>query len=305
MNYWLIFLLFLLHQQGRTQFPEYYVSLVTGKAILARPGNKPVTLKQKELVYTKDNIVLERGTEVTLVDKAGNYLVLNTAGTYRNSDLAKMAVTKNEGITKKFLELAFHEFLDPHHDFEKFKKENAAGVSGGVSRGDDCANRIFPVNGLKTSATSIVFKWHKTSPSSGYTFFIYDEQGKELVKVNVKDTLRPVNLNEITQGKPGKYFWRVISEDGTCEDEVPIYFDLLTPEKEREMTTQLTTAENESLEMQLKQIDQLEKNAFIAAASARYAALVKANPENSPLLKSYVSFLLKYGFDDEAAAAWK
>ena len=157
MKYWLIITFFLLCRQSHAQVPEYFVNLVTGKAAITKPGSGPVAIKQKDTVYKNDKIVLEKGTELTLVNKSGNYLVLNAAGTYRNSDLAKMDIIKNEGITKRFLELAFHELLDPHHDFEKFKKENAAGVSGGVFRGDECRNRIFPVNGLKTSATSIVF----------------------------------------------------------------------------------------------------------------------------------------------------
>jgi len=307
MKYVLILILLAQCHQGQSQLPDYYVYLVTGDVTLSNNGIKPMTVKQKQLVYKNNTIVLKKGAEVTLVDKDGNFLVLNTAGTYKTGELIKKATKKNnEGITAKFLKLTFHELLDPHHDFEKFKKENIAGSGGGVSRGDDCDNRIFPVNGLKTSATSIVFKWYKTSPSSNYSFFIYDGEGKQLVKMSVKDTLQPVNINETLQGKTGKYFWLVTSEDGDCEDEVPIYFDLLTRERESEMTERLTGGiDSESLEMQLQQIDKLEKNAFIDAASVRYAALVKANPDNQALAKSYVGFLLKYGFEEEARAAWE
>ncbi|MEI9807938.1 MAG: hypothetical protein WDO16_08745 [Bacteroidota bacterium] len=71
------------------------------------------------------------------------------------------------------------------------------------------------------------------------------------------------------------------------------------------LVNQLTTADDGNPETQLQQIDKLEKNAFIHAASARYSSLVKANPGNKALLKSYILFLLKYGFDEEAKAAWK
>ena len=36
-----------------------------------------------------------------------------------------------------------------------------------------------------------------------------------------------------------------------------------------------------------------------------YKTIVQNNPDDDPLLKSYVLFLLKYGFNDEANAAWK
>lgn len=307
MKYILILILCTVCRQSQAQLPEYYVYLVSGDATITKPGAKPIAVKQNQLVYKADVIVLKKGTEITLVDKEASFLVLNGTGTYKTSDLIKKATKKNnDGVTGKYLKLLFHELLDPNQDFEKFKKENIAGVWGGVTRTDGCGNRILPVNGLKTSAGSIVFKWHQTSPSNNYTVSIYDGEGKELVKMNVKDTLQAVNINETLQGRSGKYFWRVLSVDGSCEDEVPIYFDILTAENEKKQAEQLIAGiGNENLEKQLQQIDKLEKNAFIYAAAARYATLVKEDPGNGALLKSYVSFLLKYGFDEEAASAWK
>lgn len=303
----MVIFLFALCLQGQAQLPDYYVYLVSGEATITKPGAKAIAVKQNQLVYKGDVMVLKKGTELTMVDKEAVFLVLNTAGTYKASELLKKATKKNnEGITGKYLKLLFHELLDPEQDFDKFKKENIAGVWGGVNRGDDCGNRIFPVNGLQTSVTSIVFRWHKTSPSSNYLFVIYDADGKELVRMNVKDTLLSININEILLGRPGKYFWRVMSVDGNCEDEVLIYFDILTAENEKKLAGQLVAATgNESIEIQLQHIDKLEKNAFINVASARYAAVVKANKNNVALLKSYVLFLLKYGFDEEAASVWK
>jgi hypothetical protein len=301
-----IILLLAIGQQCLAQLPDYYVYLVTGEATIAKPAAKPVVIKQKQLVYKNDIIVLKKATELTMVDKDANFIVLNTAGTFKGSELIKKATKKaNDGITSKYLKLLFHELLDPNQDFEKLKKENIAGVWGGVSRGDDCGNMLFPVIGLKTSSDTIVFKWRKTSLLSDYTFVIYDGTGKELARMHVKDTSKLVSIRETLQGKPGKYFWRVTSEDGICEDEVPIYFDILTSDNEKKLVDQLVPAMgNQSLEMQLQQIDKLEKNAFIHAASVRYAGIVKANPGNKALVKSYVVFLLKYGFDEQARSAW-
>ncbi len=303
----MVIFLFAFCLQGQAQIPDYYVYLVSGDASISKPGAKPIAAKQNQLVYKNDILILKKGTEITLVDKDAGFFVLNTAGTYKTIDLVKKATKKNnDGVTGKYLKLLFHELLDPNHDFEKFKNENIAGVWGGVSRGDGCGNRIFPVNGLKTSVSSIIFRWHKTSPSSNYIFVIYDVDGKELVKMNVKDTLLPFNIAEILQGNSGKYLWRVTSNDGTCEDEVPTYFDILTIENEKKLSDKLVVETgSENLEKQLQQIDKLEKNAFINVASARYSALVKVNPGNGALLKSYVSFLLKYGFEKEAASAWR
>ena len=298
--------LFLMGQQSFAQLPDYYVYLITGEATITRPGGKPAGIKQSQLVYKNDIITLKKGAEVTLVDKDASFFVLNAARTYKANALNAGTIKKtNDGITGRYLKLLFHELLDPNQDFEKFKKENIAGVWGGVSRGDDCNNRIFPINGLKTSAATVVFKWHKTSPSSAYSLFIYDANGNEVTKMGVKDSLQPVNINQALQGRPGKYFWRVISVDGNCEDEIPIYFDVLTAENEKKQAAEIATGDEQSMEMQLQRIDKLEKNGYINVASSKYAALVKANPDNKALLKSYVMFLLKYGSDEEARAAWR
>ena len=173
MKYFFLPLFIVFCRQSMAQLPDYYVYLVTGEITITKPGAKPVVVKQKDLVFKNDILVLKKGTSVTLVDKDASFFTLNNQLSCRGSDVVKKANKKsNDGVTGKYLQLLYHELLDPSHDFEKFKKENIAGVRGGVSRGDECNNRIFPVNGLKTSRYSLVFRWHKTSPSSDYSFFI-------------------------------------------------------------------------------------------------------------------------------------
>ncbi|MBL7737602.1 MAG: hypothetical protein JNK14_00155 [Chitinophagaceae bacterium] len=303
----LTLLLCILYVKGIAQSPDYCIYLVSGEVLIAGKGKKPVTAKPRQLVYNTDSFTLKKGAEITLVDMNGGFFVLNSAVTRKplKGLLAGSTPKTKDGITTKYLKLLFHELLDPHHDFEKLKKENIAGVWGGVSRGDECGNRIFPVNGLQTSVRSITFKWHKTSPSSRYIFVIYDGRGKEFFKTTGKDTVIMLNTSETMKGVTGKYFWRVTSEDGDCEDEVPIYFTLLTQEEERSQAGILTAdVTGESLESKMQQIDRLERNAFIHLAADRYDKIVNQNPGNQTLLKSYVLFLLKYGFEEEAKAAW-
>ncbi|MEO8150650.1 MAG: hypothetical protein ABI723_23665 [Bacteroidia bacterium] len=305
MRHLFILILTTLSLQSYAQvLPDYYVYLVMGDATLTKPGKKPVIIKQKQLIYKNDVVTLKKGTDVTLSDKDGNFWVLNTPGVFKVSEVnAKARFTKNEGTTGKYFKFLFDELVNPNSDFEMF----VAGIRAGVSRGgDECNNKIFPLNGLKTSAASIIFKWHNTSPASDYSFVIYDDKAKELKTMNVRDTIQVVIVNEILQGKTGKYFWNVTSKDGRCEDEIPIWFDILTPEDEKQQLDQLIAdSSNKNIEIQLQQIEKLEKNAFINAASERYAALIKANENDSALRRSYVSFLLKYGFEKEAIAAWK
>lgn len=294
-----------------SQLPDYYVYLVSGSATLTKPKAKPILIKQNQLVYKSDVLVLRKGTEVTLADKDGNFLVLNKAKTYIAGELSKNVTKRNkDGLTTKYLKLLYEELLDPSHNFEKFIKGNKAGVIAGVSRGEnDCGNMIFPSERLKTSSASIVFKWHATNPSSEYSFFIYDSSASEIVKLNVKDSQQSINITEKLHGKTGKYYWLVSSKDsktGTCEDEVPIGFELLTPENEKEQAERLIAGmDNGNMEKKFRKIEKLEMNGFIDIAMIYYAALVKESPDDFALRKSYVLFLWKCGFDNEAVLAWK
>ncbi len=307
MKHLLILLSFALCEQASTQFPDYCVFLVSGEVTITKPNAKAIAVKQKEFVYKNDIISVKKGASVTLLDKEGSFLILNSAGVYKRADLNNQLNKKsNDGITGKYLKLLYHELLDPEENYEKFKKENLAGVRAGVSRGEDCGNLIFPINGLKTSAASVIFKWHKTSPSSNYSFEIYDGENKAINKLNVKDTFLTQQISETLQSKPGIYKWRVVSEDGSCEDEMPIYLEILSPESEKKLVEQIVVETGEpNLENRLTQIDKLEKNRLIDAASSQYAALVNAYPDDKILRKSYVAFLLKYGFEEKAKIAWK
>ena len=122
----------------------------------------------------------------------------------------------------------------------------------------------------------------------------------------VKDTQKTLNLIQSLHSVTGNYYWLVKGENPGCEDEVPVYFELMTHENEQKLISSLLPGNaNEDLPGQLQAIDKLEKNAMIPAASKYYSSLVNANPGNEALLKSYVLFLLKYGFDEEAVKEWK
>src|SRR4030095_11364005 len=107
---------------------------------------------------------------------------------------------------KKYMHLVWHELMDPNYDYTKFKQQNLGGVWGGASRGVACPNQIFPMNGLKTSADSVKFKWNKSGTTNTYSFLIYDDKGDEILKMPVQDTVKLVNLKVALNSRPGKYY---------------------------------------------------------------------------------------------------
>ncbi|HVU95451.1 MAG TPA: CHAT domain-containing tetratricopeptide repeat protein [Puia sp.] len=306
MRYYIFLLLIALKLQGMAQLPDYIVYTVTGNATMGRPGQKPGKIKQNQYVFRNTTIVVEGAAEVTLVDKDANYIVLNKPMTYSHADLIHLGSRRMiDGMTKKYLDFLYRELLDPNEDLESFSKKNIASAWGGIHRDVECGNRIFPPNGYKSSSNLIPFKWHTTSPDSAYVLSIYNEMGDTIASLSVSDTMQTISADEALSGKAGKFFWRVKSRTGTCEDEKPIYFFVLDPVEERKwVTTLIADSATTTLGGKLQQIDILEKNLLIDAAFSYFDRLVRSDPDNMALRRSYVYLLLKYGFEQTARSVW-
>lgn len=284
--------------------PEYCVYLVKGKVTSAKSNAKPIEVKQKQLLYKNEVLTFAKNAELTLINRDDKLLVLNAAGSVKVNDLAKKFSTTSPSVTKNYLKLAFRELLDPQRDYASFKDKNIGGIRGGVSRGDGCDKVIFPISELKTAEDSVSFKWHPSSPSDEYNLLIYDSQAKEIFKTTVKDTQYIVNMQTVLQGKKGKFYWKVTGKRGGCEND-PIGFEILDRGDEEKLVPNLIFQKGgNDLLSQLQIIDELEQDKWIYTALKYYATLAKNNPDDEPLLKSYVLFLLKYGFDEEAQKAW-
>ena len=185
------FLLLSIAYFGKAQtasFPEYYVYLLKGNVTVNKADAKPQKIKLNQYLYEDDVLTIAENSEITLLNKEAKLLVLNIAGSTEVKKLTnKFSYSTSPSITKSYLKLLFDELLDPDYDYSKFQRKNLGGIRGGVSRGEGCNNLIFPVKDLKTSKDSIQFKWKQTS-ASGYTFLIYDKEGKEVVNKEMKDT---------------------------------------------------------------------------------------------------------------------
>lgn len=299
-----LFLFLVLALRSYSQQHDYYVFLVKGDALISRPGMKPALIKQNSFIDRNETITIKANAEVTLAGKNQDYYVLHNAGVYKLSKLDKTTADPVNGVTRTYLKLVWNELFHPHDDFKTFAKDNAT-VYGGVSRGTDCNNLIFPVADLKTSGDSLHFIWHNTSKAKSYQFIVYDGQRKEVINAQVKDTQYlpdlAANIHE-----PGNYYWLVKSEDGDCEDEVPLLFEIMSAGKEQQLISSILAGnESEELSARLQAISKLEKNGLIPAASRYFEKLIDGNSDNPALLKSYVLFLLKYGYDAKAFEVWQ
>lgn len=306
MKYIITFLFFSTCFQCFSQVHDYYVFLVKGDVLVFKPGANATLVKQNSFLDNGQLITIKKNAEVTVVGREQEYYVLQSPGTYKVKDLEKEKANPISGVTKTYLRLVWDELFHPHEDYKSFTNNNNTVVYGGVSRNIDCNNLVFPIAGLKTSGDSLHFKWHKTSPSSSYRLLVYDSQRKEVVNMAIKDTQEILSLTVDLHAIPGNYYWLVESEDGTCEDEVPVFFELMTKENEQKLIASILAGNNDQdLPEGLQAINKLEKNGLIHAAAEYYSTLVNKYPNEEILVKSYVLFLLKYGYDDRAYSAWE
>lgn len=303
----LLFIAFLIIYEicNAQQLPDYCVYLVKGGVSIAKLHSKPSPVKQNQLLYKDEVLTLPKNSEITLINKDDKLLVFNTVGSLKVNELDKKFNTTLPSVTKSYAHLVYHELVDPNYDYTSFRQNNVGGVKGGVSRGVDCNNLVFPPKDFKTSEDSICFKWHASSPLPGYILIVYDSLAKEILKIEIRDTLQVVNINEALNGNPGKYYWAVKVKDSGCESD-PLVFEIMNKEDEQKLIPALLIQKGSNdILSQLEIVDELEKDNWIYTAMKYYATIVHTNPGNKPLVKSYVLFLLKYGFEEEAAKEWK
>ena len=285
----------------RAQSPVYCVYLFSGDVTIRSGNTTAEKIKQNQFLFSNQLLKIGSNAQVTLVSKDARYIVLKTAGEFNTNDLGKILNNNPPGVTKKYLGLLWDQLSAPDNNYSVFKKKNAGGVSAGVERGDEWENLIFPVVNLRSSQDSIAFKWYQTGSTVEYIFSIYDDQLTELLKINVKDTQQLLNLKDLLKGKTGNYFWNVKSTDAQGCEHDPIPFTLVSKEGEEDAVRPLLALlPSNDLFGQLDIIDKLEQNKWIYRASGYYAKLVQENPDNVFLCKSYIVFLLKYGFEKEA-----
>lgn len=161
---------------------------------------------------------------------------------------------------------------------------------------------LFPVQDMKTAELNLPFKWRKTSADNNYVLKIYDAEAKELASFPVKDTSIVVDLTSYVS-RPGKYYWRIQSDEANCEDDTPLAFQIISKEEENKIESAFQKIDA-SLMTQLAMVEILEKENMIWAAK-KYLELLASKNNDPALAKTYSWFLLKYHFDEEAKKIWE
>lgn len=258
----------LLTGAGEVEFPKFTVHLVKGVATLKKPAAKVVAIKQKDLVFSEDLIEIKKdNTEIHLIDKDGNFVVLTKKGKYKAGDIKNAEIRKNTGIIKKYFHLLWEDSFHPEPS-DRVSVKNIGGASGGVERGDDdCQLIVLPVNGEATSADTIRFAWH-AGKTNTYSFVLLNEEGVEAMNLVLHDTSLIALAPGWRTGARTSYYVSVREAGVNCSTSSKSRFYLVDKEQEKkEIAALLKQVNNDDpLLYNLQVADILEKNGFFQEA---------------------------------------
>lgn len=283
------------------QTNDYCIYLMSGDIKVGTKGKSPEKAKVNQFLSNNQELLIAEKAQVTLVTKDARYLTLNTAGTYKVSDMASNLKNYPPGVTQKYVSLLWKDLVAAQDNFSTARKSAAAGTIGGVHRGDECGTLIFPSVNMRTSSEQIRFIWKSIPSVNQYELQIMDGQMNDIFSKQLSDTQINLSLSKEMAGKTGEMYWTVKVKSGSsCDIEAKPFQIFKREEEDKILGPDKEISETADPIGQLQAIDQLEKDGWIYRAFHRYELLLKANPGNRMLTGQYAMLLMQYGFLKEA-----
>lgn len=204
---------------SEAQLPEYYVDLIKGDITVknSKGRSRPVPLKARSLVFKEDIITLKNDSaELTLVNKAALYIVLNKKGSYPVTDLINKPKQKSAGLTEKYFQLVWEQLENPSKTI-KSGLEHMIGSWGGVNRGS-CNMGMLPFDNWTAFADSVKFKWRHSAPDLDYTLTLMDENFNPVLECAVRDTQIVLKSTGLLTETRSVYYWKVQNTSKPCSE---------------------------------------------------------------------------------------
>ncbi|WP_445384352.1 hypothetical protein ACT6NV_10215 [Robiginitalea sp. IMCC44478] len=173
--------------QGNVMF-----SSIQGSIIRAEKG---------KFIRKMDALVLEKGAELTAIDKKGAAYKVDNPGRFNLQKILDLPLQKpKSGLTTKYFRYLWQEFIR--------NGENAA-IIGGVFRGD--IPMLFPPDSASIASAKINFRWKIQVVETSF-FFLWDSSDNLILKAEVSGT--QINLfRQSTLLKEGEqYKWAITQE---------------------------------------------------------------------------------------------
>jgi hypothetical protein len=256
----------LVSQLVKAQLPDYYVFLTYGD-IWIQHENKSVKIKPKQLVYASDVITIkDQHSEIELVNKEGDFVVLNSKSAYKVNSLKEKLSQKTGGLTNKYLRLVWEAITHSSSDFDVYKNESVAASWGGGARGDGCSIEKYPKGRCFFSNDSLTFKWKNKDIHKTYHFQLYDSSKNIIIELLLRDTQLVLLTRSLSFGE---YYWSIDPVTHPCLDIKKNKITLISKEQEDSVTTSLIktiSANKDDIFYNLQLSELLGNNGFIEKA---------------------------------------
>ncbi len=218
------------------QLPDYYVYLTYGD-VWIQHENKSERIKPKQFVYSADVITIkDTRSEIELVNREGDFVVLNNKDQYKASSLKEHLVKRTEGLTNKYLKLVWEAVSHSSSDFDIYKNESVAASWGGGARGMDCSIEKYPSGHSFFSNDSIAFTWKNKDINKTYRFNLYDSSQNPIMALLVRDTQLVLLARSLSFGE---YYWSVEAVTHPCRDIKKNKINLISKQEEDSLTESL------------------------------------------------------------------
>jgi hypothetical protein len=269
----------------------FRVIALSGKVMYQRSTDSNwEKLKTGNKIYTGENLKLEKGDYLGLINNQGRSLEIKQAGIYKADDLIKNVGKSISGLQK------FADFVINESSANKKKSENMKTLGAVVRNRAGLIDCYFPEY---TNLLNPSFKasWYSAGKKLTYVFNLIDEKKHTILIKETKDTILSIDLKPIGLLKDRPYTWCVYTKgkdeliSDTCTFRV-------LDEKEINTLTDTINIIKKNLDPnsavdQFIMVKYLESKNLNYDALRGYDILVKSHPGIEDYTNNYLVFLMR------------
>lgn len=280
---------------GPLQAQTYLLMAVSGDVQYSSNGTWKKAATGARLTGADQLRVGDKGYAAVVFNNARTF-ELKKPGSYPMQQLSAGARTASSSVTSRYLDYVVNRSTSN-------KLGNNMSNLGAVER-SMAPVQVGPRQGMIADAKAGTFRWQKQPGTQRYILTLSDEDGNELLKEEVTDTVATLDLTKLNL-KPGtNYYWKVANARLTGMPSDELWFQVLSAEKEAEIKTaevELATASEEKSAVSYIVLAQFyQENKLNEKAQAAYEEGIRLAPDVREYKLMYAEFLNGIGLSGQA-----
>lgn len=186
---------------------------------------------------------------------------------------------------------------------EKHHRDYMDKVGGGVKGWSKAEYTIKPllIGTGKMPAAKVSFAWRPVAGQGPYTFYLLAENGGEIARISVRDTIITLDLDQLALRLESEYAWKVTR--GASDQSANIPFVLISPALSIESAgygKDPGYMAADAPDRLLMQVYSLEQERCYYSAYQMYRSLLSSDPGNGLFNRLYGAFLARMDMMAEA-----